>query len=151
MRVRARSSIALLGFLLSAAARSQPLPVASHPEDLGISSQRLERVRRQMHADVESGRIPGAVLLIARNGKMASLDALGFQGRRSQTPICLKPALAYRLENRQSGYHRVKYHVSPPSAASATAITASIVATLLLGVCESNIFDTPLGENQPPR
>ena len=44
----------------------------------------------------------------------------------------------------------MKYHVSPPSAASAAAITASIVATLLLGVCESNIFDTPLGENQPP-
>jgi CubicO group peptidase (beta-lactamase class C family) len=40
-----------------------------------------------MHADVESGRIPGAVLLIARNGKMAWLDALGFQERRSQTPM----------------------------------------------------------------
>jgi CubicO group peptidase (beta-lactamase class C family) len=59
--------------------------MAERPEDVGISSQRLERVRRQMKADVESGRIPGAVLLIARNGKIASLDALGFQERRSQT------------------------------------------------------------------
>lgn len=61
--------------------------MAGRPEDVGISSQRLERVRRQMKADVESGRIPGAVLLIARNGKIASLDALGYQERRSQTPM----------------------------------------------------------------
>ena len=40
-----------------------------------------------MKVDVESGRIPGAVLLIARNGKIAWLDALGFQERRSQTPM----------------------------------------------------------------
>jgi CubicO group peptidase (beta-lactamase class C family) len=85
MRNTARFSIGLLSVLLSAAALSQPLPMAERPEDVGISSQRLERVRRQMKADVESGRIPGAVLLIARNGKIASLDALGFQERRSQT------------------------------------------------------------------
>ena len=77
----------MLGVLLSAAALSQPLPMAERPEDVGISSQRLERVRRQMKADVQSGRIPGAVLLIARNGKIASLDALGYQERRSQTPM----------------------------------------------------------------
>ena len=77
----------MLCVLLSAAALSQPLPMAGRPEDVGISSQRLERVRRQMKADVESGRIPGAVLLIARNGKIASLDALGYQERRSQTPM----------------------------------------------------------------
>ena len=91
MRITARSSIGLLGVLLSAAALSQPLsqplPVANRPEDLGISSQRLERVRRQMQADIEGGRIPGAVLLIARNGRIASLDALGFQERRSHTPM----------------------------------------------------------------
>jgi CubicO group peptidase (beta-lactamase class C family) len=77
----------LLCLLLSAAAFSQPLPLAKRPEDVGISSQRLERVRRQMKADVESGRIPGGVLLVARNGKIASLDAVGFQERRSQKPM----------------------------------------------------------------
>jgi len=77
-----------LGFFLPAAlAFSQSLPVAERPEDLGISSQRLERIHRRMQADVESSRIPGAVLLIARNGKIASLDAVGFQERRTQTPM----------------------------------------------------------------
>jgi CubicO group peptidase (beta-lactamase class C family) len=74
----------VLGILLSVVALAQPLPVAKNPEEVGISSQRLERVRRQMKADVESGRIPGAVLLIARNGKIASLDAVGFQERSAQ-------------------------------------------------------------------
>jgi CubicO group peptidase (beta-lactamase class C family) len=87
MRIARKLSIGLLGMLLAVAALCQPLPVAKRPENVGISSQRLERVRQQMKADVESGRIPGAVLLIARNGKIAWLDALGFQERKSQRPM----------------------------------------------------------------
>jgi CubicO group peptidase (beta-lactamase class C family) len=87
MRIVRKLSIGLLGSLLAAGALCQSLPVAKRPEDLGISSQRLERVRRQMQADVESARIPGAVLLIARHGKIAQLDAVGFQERKSQTPM----------------------------------------------------------------
>ncbi len=40
-----------------------------------------------MRADVDAGRIPGAVLLIARAGKIVSLDAIGFQERRSDTAM----------------------------------------------------------------
>ncbi len=87
MRTARISSIGLLGILLSAPAFSQPLPVAKSPEEVGISSQRFERLRRQMKADVDSGRIPGAVLLVARNGKIASLDTVGFQERSSQKPM----------------------------------------------------------------
>jgi CubicO group peptidase (beta-lactamase class C family) len=91
MPITRRLSIGLLGLLLSAATLAQPLPHASRPEDIGISSQRLERVRQRMRADVESRRIPGAVLLIARNSKIASLDAFGLQDRRSQTPMKTDP------------------------------------------------------------
>src|ERR1017187_4279015 len=87
MRIIRKLSIGLPAVLLAAAALCQSLPVANRPEDLGMSSQRLERIRLQMNADIEGGRIPGAVLLIARNGKIAQLDALGFQERKSQTPM----------------------------------------------------------------
>src|SRR5450759_1693779 len=87
MRITRRSSIGFIVVLLSAAALAQPLPLASRPEEVGISSQRLERVRRLMKADVENRRTPGAVLLIARNAKIASFDALGFQDRYSQTAM----------------------------------------------------------------
>jgi CubicO group peptidase (beta-lactamase class C family) len=65
----------------------QSLPVAKRPEDVGISSQRLEWVRGQMRTDVEKGRIPGAVLLVVRSGKIAEFGAVGFQERKSQTPM----------------------------------------------------------------
>jgi CubicO group peptidase (beta-lactamase class C family) len=87
MRITRKLSIGPLGVLLAAAALCQSLPVANRPEDVGISSKRLERVHAQMQADVDKGRIPGAVLLIARNGKVAKLDTLGFQERKSQTPM----------------------------------------------------------------
>src|SRR5438876_76340 len=82
-----RSSAGVISVLLSTAAFAQSLPRASRPEEVGISSKRLNRVREQMTMDIESRRIPGAVLLILRNGKVASLDALGFQDRRNQTPM----------------------------------------------------------------
>lgn len=87
MRIARKLSAGLLGWLLAAAAFGQSLPMAGRPEDVGISSQRLERVHQQMQADVEKGRIPGAVLLIARNGKIARLDAIGYQERKSQTKM----------------------------------------------------------------
>jgi CubicO group peptidase (beta-lactamase class C family) len=87
MRISRKSSIGLLGVVLSAAALCQSLPVAKRPEDVGISSQRLEWVRGQMRTDVEKGRIPGAVLLVVRSGKIAEFGAVGFQERKSQTPM----------------------------------------------------------------
>jgi len=87
MLITRRSSLALLAALLPIGALCQPLPVAKGPEEVGFSSPRLERVRGQMKADVESRRIPGAVLLIARQGKIASFMTLGFQERHTETPM----------------------------------------------------------------
>jgi CubicO group peptidase (beta-lactamase class C family) len=66
---------------------AQSLPVASRPEDVGFSSQRLERTRGALKADVDDRRLPGAVLLIARQGKVAFYDSAGFQDRASHTPM----------------------------------------------------------------
>ncbi|HUE04558.1 MAG TPA: serine hydrolase domain-containing protein [Bryobacteraceae bacterium] len=87
MRITRKLSLASAGVWLAATALCQSLPVANRPEDVGFSSQRLASVRQQMTADVQGGRIPGAVLLIARNGKIAWRDAVGFQERKSQTPM----------------------------------------------------------------
>ena len=52
------------------------LPTAE-PEDVGLSSERLERVTDAIEADVKSGAIPGAVAMIARDGKIAYFEARG--------------------------------------------------------------------------
>jgi len=73
--------VATLFTLAAWPAVCQPLPPASRPEDVGFSSLRLDRIRQHLQAGVDARRIPGAVLLVARHGKLASLQAIGFRER----------------------------------------------------------------------
>ena len=68
-------------------ALAQGLPKADRAEDIGISSVRLKRVTSTFQAEVEKGSIPGAVVLIARRGKVAYFEAFGFRDRESQSPM----------------------------------------------------------------
>ncbi|WP_019451492.1 serine hydrolase domain-containing protein [Cupriavidus sp. BIS7] len=55
------------------------LTMADTPEQVGLSAKRLQRIRAVFDADVERGRIPGAVVLIARRGRVALFEAMGFE------------------------------------------------------------------------
>jgi CubicO group peptidase (beta-lactamase class C family) len=79
--------IAAAAAVCCAAAFAQPLPTAARPEDAGFSSPRLETVRKVFQADVEAKRLPGAVLLVARNGKIVFYETFGYQDRSSQTAM----------------------------------------------------------------
>src|SRR6201991_3308401 len=57
------------------------------PEEVGLSSERLERIGETLKADIEAGRIPGAVIAIARRGKLVALDAYGWRGRAANVPM----------------------------------------------------------------
>src|SRR4051794_40959847 len=59
---------------------ADPLPRAK-PEDVGFSSERLARISAVLKADIEAGRIPGAVIAIARHGKLVALDAYGWRDK----------------------------------------------------------------------
>jgi CubicO group peptidase (beta-lactamase class C family) len=87
MRILRTLSLVLLGLMLSATAFSQPLPLAKHPEDVGISTERVARLHKQLQADVDNSRVPGTVMLVVRNGKIAIYDAVGFQDRKAQKPM----------------------------------------------------------------
>src|SRR5438094_6023871 len=65
---------------------AQPLPVAK-PEQVGLSSQRLERVGQTVKAQIANGRFPGAVVLIARKGKIAYFEAFGQRDPVANTPM----------------------------------------------------------------
>jgi CubicO group peptidase (beta-lactamase class C family) len=60
----------------SAGVMSKDLPSAK-PEDVGMSSERLARMNKAIHAYVDAGRTPGVVTLIARHGKVVHVDAYG--------------------------------------------------------------------------
>jgi CubicO group peptidase (beta-lactamase class C family) len=59
------------------------LPRADKPEAVGLSSARLQRVRDALQADIDQGIVPGAVVLVARRGKIVCLDALGYRDREA--------------------------------------------------------------------
>jgi CubicO group peptidase (beta-lactamase class C family) len=58
-------------------------PRANKPEDVGLSSARLARIRDALQADIDKAVVPGAVALVARRGQIASLDALGYRDREA--------------------------------------------------------------------
>jgi CubicO group peptidase (beta-lactamase class C family) len=70
----------------SAAFAEDPLPRAK-PEDVGMSSERLARISATLKADIEAGRIPGAVIAIARHGKLIALDAYGWRDKAANVPM----------------------------------------------------------------
>src|SRR2546426_8107637 len=57
-------------------AAAQDLPRVK-PDAVGLSSERLERITKWLGSEIEQNKIPGAVLLIARHGKIAYFEALG--------------------------------------------------------------------------
>jgi CubicO group peptidase (beta-lactamase class C family) len=78
-------SLLVLGW--TGAVAAQELTAVAHPEQLGFSPPRLERITATYQGYVDHGELPGAVLLIARDGKIAYLRAIGYQDREKQTPM----------------------------------------------------------------
>jgi CubicO group peptidase (beta-lactamase class C family) len=63
-------------FAFANAASAQPLPTAA-PESVGFSSQRLKNIDLFFANEIERKRVPGAVVAIARNGKLVYFKAFG--------------------------------------------------------------------------
>jgi CubicO group peptidase (beta-lactamase class C family) len=64
----------------------EPLPRAK-PEEVGLSGERLARIGETLKADIDAGRIPGAVIAIARHGKLVAFDAYGWRDKASGVPM----------------------------------------------------------------
>ncbi len=69
-----------LGFLTSSAVFAVDLPRAK-PEEVGMSSERLARLSEVLKADIAAGRIPGAVIAVARHGKLVMFEAYGWRDK----------------------------------------------------------------------
>jgi CubicO group peptidase (beta-lactamase class C family) len=63
------------------------LPRADKSEDVGLSSERLQRLSDTLKSDIDKGIVPGAVALIARHGKIAYETALGYRDREAGTAM----------------------------------------------------------------
>jgi CubicO group peptidase (beta-lactamase class C family) len=59
----------------------------AEPEAVGISSTRLARIVPALNAEVEAGQLPGAVIAVARHGRLVFHEAVGHLGPDRSTPM----------------------------------------------------------------
>jgi CubicO group peptidase (beta-lactamase class C family) len=74
------------------AAELQPV---AHPEEAGFAADRLQRLTDAFQGYVDQGRLPGAVVLIARGDKVAYLRTFGWQDRERH--IAMRPDSIFRI------------------------------------------------------
>jgi CubicO group peptidase (beta-lactamase class C family) len=78
---------AALAFGVALPVWAQGIPKVQSPEEVGFLSTRLKRLSDRINEGVQKGELPGAVVLIARNGKIVMFDAFGFRDREAKAPM----------------------------------------------------------------
>jgi CubicO group peptidase (beta-lactamase class C family) len=78
-------ALPLLVFL-SAGICAQNLPTTK-AEDVGLSSERLARIGNWMQGEVNAKRVPGAIVMVVRQGKVAYYEQVGQQDTVTQRPM----------------------------------------------------------------
>jgi len=63
-----------------------PLP-RTEPEAVGMSSTRLGRIITALDTEIEAGRLPGAVVAVARHGRLVFHEAVGHLGPDRSAPM----------------------------------------------------------------
>ncbi len=65
----------------------QGIPKAQSPEEVGFVGTRLKRLSDRIEEGIKKNELPGAVVLIARNGKIVMFDAFGFRDKEAKAPM----------------------------------------------------------------
>ena len=76
----------ILAFSLSSMVSAEPIPAAK-PEEVGFSSDRLQRIHELMQRNIDQGNFAGAVTLVARNGRVAHFEAHGLMDLDTKKPM----------------------------------------------------------------
>src|SRR5438445_2336540 len=92
MRYPALKSLAFTS-LIAASLAFAPLPALARDaaqtvaSRAGFDSAKLSAIVDWLKADVEKGRIPGAVVLVARDGQILLHEAVGWQDKDKKIPM----------------------------------------------------------------
>ncbi|MGZ5913222.1 MAG: serine hydrolase domain-containing protein [Reyranella sp.] len=81
------SVVALLFAASAAHAEDGILPMASKPEEVGLSSTQLKRLEDVTQKHIDEGLVPGAVMLVARRGKIAFVSVQGKRAPDADDPM----------------------------------------------------------------
>jgi CubicO group peptidase (beta-lactamase class C family) len=76
----------LFALILARPSLGQELPRAK-PEEVGVSSTKVEELSKYMRSLVDQGKIAGGVTMMARHGKVIHLEAVGMADREEKRPM----------------------------------------------------------------
>ena len=76
-----------LSFLVAAFSLTAASLPSSKPEDVGLSSERLQRIHALVQRHMDLGDITGAVVLVARKGQVAFVEAEGTMDVETKKPM----------------------------------------------------------------
>src|SRR5262245_56646005 len=80
--VRRRLPIVVLGIALTAG-----IVPDGRPEDVGLSSERLQRINDVVQQYIDSNQISGGITVVSRRGRVAHFEAQGLMDIESRTPM----------------------------------------------------------------
>ena len=86
--------VSLLLFCIATLAFAQGLPMAV-PEAVGVSSERIERIRPVMQGYVDDGNLPGFLTVVARRGKIVHFETIGMRDVENKKPV--EPDTIFRI------------------------------------------------------
>jgi CubicO group peptidase (beta-lactamase class C family) len=86
MRTRVKVALLALGLLAPLLPLAAATPTAK-PEEVGLSSERLKRVGELMQRHIAEKTFPGAVTLVARNGRIAHFEVHGVMDIETGKPM----------------------------------------------------------------
>jgi CubicO group peptidase (beta-lactamase class C family) len=87
MRLIGKLTTTCLFSLILIALPLQAQAPRSNPEGVGISGERLKRVSELLKRHVDAGSFSGSVTLVARNGRVAHLEAQGLMDIETRKPM----------------------------------------------------------------
>ena len=87
MSVFRAAALAATSLAVAVPAFGQGIPRAQSPEEVGFVATRLKRLSDRIEEGVRNNELPGAVVLIARNGKIVMFDAFGFRDKEAKAPM----------------------------------------------------------------
>jgi CubicO group peptidase (beta-lactamase class C family) len=80
------STLALAACITAFASQAQPLPQAS-PETVGMSTEPLSKLTTIFQQEVADKKLPGAVIMVARKGKLVYSQAFGSLNNAANAPM----------------------------------------------------------------
>jgi CubicO group peptidase (beta-lactamase class C family) len=92
MKAAVPRSLLLTVLALTVVTASTP---TAKPEEVGLSSQRLQRISTMIQRHIDAGELAGAVTVVARKGRVAHVDARGVMDLQSRQPMT--PTTMFRI------------------------------------------------------